>query len=158
MWTNDRSPAATDFAKSFLLNYNGNGTGTDGKAKATNIQGKPKAFSSAGLSTVYSGAGAAAFIGVPAGDSRVPDVIGIAQVGTVFTGGTGKIAEHGGDNPQDRDVALLVSGAGVERGAVNTSAVETTQIAPTILDLLGLDPNALQAVQAEHTQALPLGD
>ena len=33
--------------------------------------------------------------------------------------------------------------------------VETTQIAPTILALLGLDPDALQAVRIEHTQALP---
>jgi len=33
--------------------------------------------------------------------------------------------------------------------------VETTQIAPTILALLGLDPGALQAVAAEHTATLP---
>jgi hypothetical protein len=33
--------------------------------------------------------------------------------------------------------------------------VETTQIAPTILDLLGLDPHALEAVQIEGTRALP---
>ena len=158
MWTNDRSQAATDFAKNFLLAYNGNGTGSDGKSKATDILGNPKAYTSAGLSAVYSGAAAANFMGVTPGDPRVPDVIGIAQVGTVFTGGKGKIAEHGGDNAQDRDVALVVSGAGVEDGgAVNTSAVETTQIAPTILALLGLNPNALLAVQAEHTRTLPLG-
>jgi hypothetical protein len=35
--------------------------------------------------------------------------------------------------------------------------VETTQIAPTILKLLGLDPNFLQAVKMEHTAVLPLG-
>jgi hypothetical protein len=34
--------------------------------------------------------------------------------------------------------------------------VATTQIAPTILTLLGLDPHALQALQIECTQALPL--
>jgi hypothetical protein len=34
------------------------------------------------------------------------------------------------------------------------SWVETTQIAPTILDLLGLDPDALEAVQIEGTQVL----
>ena len=33
--------------------------------------------------------------------------------------------------------------------------VETTQIAPTILALLGLNPGALQAVRIEHTQVLP---
>jgi len=27
-------------------------------------------------------------------------------VGSVYTGGNGKIAAHGGDNPQDRDVPL----------------------------------------------------
>jgi hypothetical protein len=48
-----------------------------------------------------------------------------------------------------------VSGAGVDH-AVNNSWVETTQIAPTIVRLLGLNPNALQAVQIEHTKALQL--
>ena len=81
----------------------------------------------------------------------------ISQVGVVYTGKKKKIAEHGGDNPQDRDVALVVSGNPIENaGDTNGSSVETTQIAPTILQLLGLDPNALQAVQIEHTTALPL--
>jgi hypothetical protein len=149
MWTTDRSQAATNFAKNFLQNYSG--TGTD-------IQGNPKSFSSSGLqpSKIYAGADAAAFIGVPPGDPRVPDVIGVAQYGTVYTGGKGKIAEHGGDNPQDRDVALVVSGGKIDGGKVVTDSVETTQIAPTILQLLGLNPNALQAVQIEHTKALQL--
>jgi len=29
------------------------------------------------------------------------------------------------------------------------------QIAPTMLRLLGIDPNELQAVRAEHTEVLP---
>jgi hypothetical protein len=33
--------------------------------------------------------------------------------------------------------------------------VETPQVAPTILQLLGLDPTALQAVQMEGTPVLP---
>jgi hypothetical protein len=33
--------------------------------------------------------------------------------------------------------------------------VETTQIAPAILRLLGLSPRALQAVRIEHTPVLP---
>jgi hypothetical protein len=36
-----------------------------------------------------------------------------------------------------------------------THTVETTQIAPTILKTLGLDPDKLQAVQIEGTKALP---
>jgi hypothetical protein len=33
--------------------------------------------------------------------------------------------------------------------------VQTTQIAPTILKLLGLNPGALQAVEIEKTRILP---
>ena len=57
------------------------------------------------------GAVRAGFFGVPRGDARVPDLVGIVQHGVVYTGGTGKIAEHGGDDPQDRHVPLLVYGA-----------------------------------------------
>jgi arylsulfatase A-like enzyme len=39
--------------------------------------------------------------------------------------------------------------------ATVSSPVETTQIAPTILESLGLDPNKLMAVQIEGTQVLP---
>ena len=36
-----------------------------------------------------------------------------------------------------------------------TSPVETTQVAPTILAAVGIDPGKLQAVQIEQTQVLP---
>jgi hypothetical protein len=150
LWLNFRSPTAETFAKTFLQNYSG--TGND-------IDKQPKPFTSSGLvpDEIYAGQDAANFFGVPFSNARVPDVIGIAQYGTVYTGGTKKIAEHGGDNPQDRDVALVVSGKPIKHDGVSDTQVETTQIAPTILSLLGLDPNALQAVQQEHTQVLPLG-
>jgi hypothetical protein len=147
IWLNDRSDAATSFAKSFLLNHSGMGN---------DINGNPKAYTASGLRTVYAGAEAAAYFHVAAGDSRVPDLFGISQYGSVYTGGHGKIAEHGGANPQDRDVPLVVSGAGAGKHSVDSSWVETTQIAPTILRLLGLNPNSLQAVQIEHTKALRL--
>ena len=84
-------------------------------------------------------------------------MFGISQYGVVYTGKMAKIAEHGGANPQDLDVPLIVSGDPVARDPeVNGSRVETTQIAPTILKLLGLDPNALKAVRIEHTRVLPL--
>jgi arylsulfatase A-like enzyme len=51
-------------------------------------------------------------------------------------------------------VPLVVSGGPVEAGAVRSQPVETTQIAPTILRLLGLDPGALEAVQIEGTETL----
>jgi hypothetical protein len=156
LWLNDRSVAATGFAKAFLAGYDGTGTTTDGKAKATSYAGTPKAYHAAGLSTIYAGADAAAFMGVPASDTRVPDLIGIAQHGTVFTGGTKKIAEHGGNDLQDRNVPLVVAAPQLT-GRMIGSSVETTQIAPTILRILGLDPQALSAVRAEGTQVLPLG-
>jgi phosphoglycerol transferase MdoB-like AlkP superfamily enzyme len=91
---------------------------------------------------------------VPYSDPRYPDVFGRVQVGTVYTGGT-KIAEHGGDNPGDRDVPLLVYAPGTLPHSTVHSWVETTQVAPTILHLLGLDPNALGAVREEGTKVLP---
>jgi Type I phosphodiesterase / nucleotide pyrophosphatase len=146
MWLSDRSPTGTGFAASFLANFSGTGNDSNGA---------PKPYTSAGLAHIYAGQAAADLIGVPVGDARVPDLIGIAQQGVVYTGGKGKIAEHGGDAPADRDVPILVAGAGVERAATVSRPVLTTQIAPTILHLLGLDPQELQAVRAEHTQVLP---
>jgi len=108
-----------------------------------------------GLSAVYSCAAADAFIGAKPGDPRVPDVIGLARRGVVYTGGVATIAEHGGNHPEDRNVPLVVSGAGAHPRTVSNTPVNTTQIAPSILALLGLDPQALQAVRAEHTRVLP---
>jgi len=81
-------------------------------------------------------------------------VFGRTQVGVVYTGGS-KIAEHGGDNPADRDVLLVVYSPGNVPPANVHAKVETTQVAPSILRLLGLDPGALQAVQSEGTKVLP---
>ena len=154
LWLNDRTAPATSFARTFLENYT---TGqTDGTTTVgTSVDGKT--ISSAGLQPdqIYAGADAAAFIGVPQDDPRVPDVIGIAQHGTVFTGHQAKIAEHGGDDRQDRNVPILLVVPGGAHGQTNDNSVETTQIAPTILSLLGLDPGLLQAVQIEHTPVLP---
>jgi hypothetical protein len=107
-----------------------------------------------GLAQIFAGQQAASFFGVPYSDPRYPDVFGIVQVGVVYTTGS-KIAEHGGDNPADRDVPLLVYAPGTVKPGLNGQYVETTSVAPTILALLGLNPNDLQAVQIEHTPVLP---
>jgi len=107
-----------------------------------------------GLARIYAGHDAAAFFGVPYSDPRYPDVFGRVQIGTVYTTGT-KIAEHGGDNPGDRHVPLLVYAPGRVSPSRSDSWVETTQVGPTILRLLGLDPNALEAVREEGTKVLP---
>ena len=148
IWLNDRSDAATSFAKTFLLDHSG--TGND-------INGNPKPYTSSGLAQAFAGPAAAAYFHVPAGDPRAPDVFGVSQYGVVYTGKKAKIAEHGGANPQDRAVPIVVSGNAIENAGDSVDVpVETTQIAPTILQLLGLDPNALKAVQIEHTAVLPL--
>ena len=143
LWLNDRSKSATDFAHDFLVNYSD---------PTASIDGKP--VTSAGLSQVYTGAAAAALIGVPQSDPRVPDVIGIAQYGVVYTGHKAKIAEHGGDHSEDRNVPILVVGSGAQGGTAVTTPTETTQIAPTILALLGLNPDELKAVRLEGTESL----
>ena len=50
-------------------------------------------------------------------------------------------------------MALLLSAPGIKPQIVETLST-TTQIAPTILSALGLDPSQLQGVQKEGTQGL----
>jgi hypothetical protein len=88
------------------------------------------------------------------GDPRTPDIIVIPNVGVVYTGSLAKQSEHGGYAWDDTNVMLLVSNPGLEHKAVH-SFVETMQVAPTILQLLGLDPNDLDAVRKEGTPVLP---
>ena len=76
------------------------------------------------------------------------------NVGIVYTGSSKKHAEHGGFAQDDTNVMLLVSNPEMEPGVV-TSFVETSQVAPTILKALGLDPKALEAVRKESTPVLP---
>ena len=150
LWLSNRSGAALAFTKNYLLRH----------SAPANLITDPKGVYSAtvrasGLPRVYTGAAADTLVRARDGDAHAPDLIGIAQPGVVYTGGVKKIAEHGGDAPADLDVALVVSGAAVAHHRVNRSHVQTTQIAPTILALLGLDPGALQAVRIEHTRVLP---
>ncbi|MFE3037272.1 alkaline phosphatase family protein [Streptomyces canus] len=147
LWLTDRSQAATEFAKKYLLAQSG--TGTD-------INVAPRTFTRSGLSKVYAGKAAAHYFHVEAGDARVPDILGVAQYGVVYTGGTKKIAEHGGSHADDLDVPLVVSGASVPDGVRDSTRVQTKQIAPTILSLLGLNPRSLEAVREEHTRVLPV--
>jgi arylsulfatase A-like enzyme len=146
MWLSDRSPRAAEFVKDYLLTQNGVGT---------DITGKPRPFTAAGLQTLYTGADAARYFHAAPHDPAVPDVYGIVAPGVVYTAGTSKIAEHGGAAAEDRQVALVINSPSVTGGRVVSDAVQTTQIAPTILHMLNLDPNDLKAVQMQHTAGLP---
>ncbi|MBA8792955.1 hypothetical protein FHX74_000549 [Friedmanniella endophytica] len=146
LWLSDRSPAALDYVRGYLLGHSATGN---------TVTGASRTLSSSGLRAVDAGAAAARLFGVSVGESRHPDVVGLVQHGVVYTGKKSKIAEHGGDAGDDRDVALVVAGPGAPRGVTVRRAVSTTQIAPTILRLLGLRTTALQAVRVEHTAVLP---
>jgi len=90
----------------------------------------------------------------PNGDPRTPDIIVTPNVGVIYTGSAAKQEEHGGFAHDDINVMLLVSHPSLRARTV-FNAVATTQVAPTILKALGLDPNALDGVRREGTAALP---
>jgi hypothetical protein len=90
----------------------------------------------------------------PSWDSRTPDIAIAPNVGVTFTGGKKKVAEHGGFSNDDRNVMLLVSNINLEPTIVN-SPVETRQVAPTVLRVLGYDYTRLDAVKIEKTETLP---
>jgi len=92
--------------------------------------------------------------GLPPKDPRSPDIIVIPRIGVVYTGSSKKLSEHGGFAPDDTQVITLVSNPYIKPGTM-TGFVQTAQVAPTILQILGLDPGLLQAVQKEGTQPLP---
>jgi hypothetical protein len=144
-WLSDRSRAAARFVRHYLWTHSATGNTATGASRT---------LAHSGLRKIYAGRASARYFGVPQSDPNHPDVWGVVQVGVVYTGGRGKIAEHGGANPADRDVPIVVYGPGI-RPQVSHQWVETTQIAPTILQLLGLNPFALQAVRIEHTRVLP---
>ena len=87
-------------------------------------------------------------------DPRTPDIIVTPNVGVTYSGSTAKHAEHGGFAHDDTNVVLLLSHPDFGAQTVR-AAVGTVQVAPTILEALGLDPSALDAVQAEGTSVLP---
>ena len=62
--------------------------------------------------------------------------------------------EHGGFAHDDVNVMLLISDPALTPRVIS-SPVETVQVAPTILKVLGLNPNALDGVRIQCTQALP---
>src|SRR5262249_52978090 len=110
-------------------------------------------------SNLTSGAALAELFGDPTvpgslAHARAPDVFIQPDEGVIYSGSSKKIAEHGGGAPNDTGVALLVAGADLDRAEVR-NPVTTTQVAPTILRALGLDPDELDAVTVEHTRSLP---
>jgi hypothetical protein len=134
IWLNDNSPAATSAAAAQL------------EANAATI--------GANGGEIFYGPNLTLMFNDPASDPRTPNLIVQPNIGVVYTGKKKKVAEHGGFAHDDTNVIMLVANPHMRPAMIN-SPVETAQIAPTILSLLGLDPNALIAVQQEGTQILP---
>ena len=146
MWLNPKTQQAADFVRNYLLTHPATGNTADGGSRT---------LQQSGLRRVFAGASAARYFGVPVSDPSHPDIWGIVQHGVVYTGGTGKIAEHGGADPEDRDVPILLYAPHAVEPGVFGERLETTSIAPTIMRLLGLNPDALQAVRIQGTPILP---
>jgi hypothetical protein len=108
------------------------------------------------IDRVISGKRLDKLFGNPATDPRIPDAIVLPNHGGLYSFSKKKVAEHGGGTADDHHVALIVVEPGRGGGGRTVDTwVHTTQVAPTILAFLGLDPNALQAVRKEGTQVLP---
>jgi len=110
---------------------------------------------SLGIKRVYLGSG---LYGTEPGDARTPDLVIVPHSGVIYAPRDAqKIAEHGGFGHDDTHVALLVStpGSTPEHRSV-AAPVSAMQIAPTILQALGLKADELKAVRLERTQPLPL--
>jgi arylsulfatase A-like enzyme len=112
------------------------------------------------IAHVFSGKELATLFGDPAANDRTPDIIVQPIPGTIYSSSHAKVAEHGGFSPDDTHVALVVvngqqGGGDGTNGRVIGAPVDTTQVAPTILASLGLDPSQLDAVRAEGTRSLP---
>jgi hypothetical protein len=108
----------------------------------------------AGIGEIFSGPGVVQMFNPPSDDPRTPDIIVTPNVGVTYSGSKKKLAEHGGFAHDDVNVMMLFSNPSMSPATVY-SPVETTQVAPTILEALRLDPNELDAVQDEGTQVLP---
>jgi predicted AlkP superfamily pyrophosphatase or phosphodiesterase len=90
----------------------------------------------------------------PLTDNATPDILVQPVYGTIYTGSSKKNAEHGGFSFGDTNVGLIVSNPGLHAHTVKTP-VATSQVAPSILKALGIDPSELQAVRKEGTTVLP---
>ena len=116
---------------------------------SANVAGIGEIFWGASLSQLFNPPGIP-----PTGDSRTPDIVITPNIGVTYSGSTKKQAEHGGFSHDDTNVMILVSNPSFSPSTI-TTPVQTAQVAPTVLQALGLNPASLQGVQQQGTQVLP---
>jgi hypothetical protein len=114
---------------------------------------KPANQATLGIQEIFSGQALRNKFNNPGADPRTPDIILKVNTGVIFTGGS-KLSEHGGFNEDDIHTALLVANPALAHSVVK-AAVSNQQVAPTIVQALGLNPEALDAVRKEQIQPLP---
>jgi arylsulfatase A-like enzyme len=151
--------AEDDISQIWLANSNRTSDAVTALENAATAIGLGQIFYGASLNTLFNPPGVPENPGPccklrKGGDPRTPDIVVIPNYGVVYTGNLKKQSEHGGFAWDDTNVMLLVSNPEIEARTVH-SFVETAQVAPTILKILGLDPNALDAVRLEGTPVLP---
>jgi hypothetical protein len=122
---------------------------------AVNILEQNAAVTGIALGQIYYGPSLTLNYNDPTVDPRTPDIIVTPNVGVTYSGSTSKLAEHGGFNHDDTNVIMLLSNPSFRPQTVS-AAVGTVQVAPTILQVLGMNPSSLSAVVAEGTSVLPV--
>jgi hypothetical protein len=119
----------------------------------------PASNNIAGIGQIMSGRQLSQLFGAPGlppqADPRTPDIVVTSNVGVTYSGSSKKQAEHGGFAHDDTNVIMLLSNPKLPAVTIGTP-VQTTQVAPSILKALGLDPDALDSVRIEGTEVLPL--
>jgi len=123
--------------------------------KVAETLNQPSNQSAAGIQKVLWGESLKLMIGDPIQDTRLPDIVVIPNFGHIYAPvGDTSISAHNGFSEDDTHVALLLSSPGLSPRMIKTP-VQTTQVAPTILQVLGIDAESLQAVRQEKTAVLP---
>jgi hypothetical protein len=126
----------------------------DSTQTANAVQMLSKNLATIGGGEILSGNLLTTFFNSPTVDSRSPDIVVVPNVGTIYTGGTKKVSEHGGFAIDDTNVIMLVSNPAIPAGTW-TGLVKTTQVAQTIVGALGYNVHALQSTLTEGTEVLP---
>lgn len=142
IWLRDQSQAAAAVrALKDNLSCNAPGICADG----------PQAY-------ILSGPQLAERFGNPA-QGRTPDIVVQPNPGVIYTSSKSKDEEHGGNAPDDSHLGLVVYEPGQRHaGRTVDDRVLTTQVAPTILRMLSLEPELLNSVAVEGTRVLPESD
>ncbi|NYH25925.1 alkaline phosphatase family protein [Paraburkholderia bryophila] len=87
---------------------------------------------------------------------RTPDIVIQPNPGVIYTSSQAKDEEHGGNAPDDSHLGLVVYMPHAHHaGQTVNEPVLTTQVAPTILRMLDLNPDLLHSVAIEGTRPLP---